>query len=485
MRVRGKLLSSMFLHRHAELGAYTPHEFCIEMSADHPLVDETGTRVDPIPAETLSTFVHEYFHYLQNVSTVSGFAGYHATQQLLALFSATVDKSGRSAGSACFDSTQNDKLAQIRVYLDLLEGDEGPDDVALESVRKVDAHRRTLPFGSGVAFLSEVTLTCDVQNSYGEHRDELVLLGLCIIEEGLAFEIDRIVAGIDGQPVDLDAALSFAYLVLRMLGEHLAPGIDRRDLIACGVLALLTNDPAGILIKEIRDFGQRRAQGASRQDALAAVEEATRESRVESINIILKDVEGLKKMHAERGMAATAMERVGEIFGVLLQQRLEDPLWDVRPFIADELDQQALTNLLESVEPCLVRQRLPDNEDDPEDEDRPEHDLMLAFGKPGEATREMTKHAVPVLQCQVHYVTTHLPEDEFIASRDVEPEEAACPFYRSCRLQLRRDHAKTCKDAPWEIYERSVDNTCWYGAGVAATIGTAVVEPEPPLVSPV
>src|SRR5438309_1293150 len=95
-----------FADRLAELGSYTPHEFCIEMSAEHPLVDAKQSRIHPIPAETLSTFVHEYIHYLQNVSTVSGFAGYHATQQLLALFSATVDKTGRSAGSGRLDQEQ-------------------------------------------------------------------------------------------------------------------------------------------------------------------------------------------------------------------------------------------------------------------------------------------------------------------------------------------------------------------------------------------
>src|SRR5262245_60682461 len=100
----------MFLHRRAELGAYTPHEFCIEMSAKHALVDPTGKPVEPIPADTFSTFIHEYIHYLQNVSTMSGFTGYHATQQLLALFSATIDRTGRSGGSARLSPKQKERL---------------------------------------------------------------------------------------------------------------------------------------------------------------------------------------------------------------------------------------------------------------------------------------------------------------------------------------------------------------------------------------
>jgi hypothetical protein len=469
----------MFFYRRAELGAYTPHELCIEMSPDHALVDATKKRIDPIPAATLSTFAHEYFHYLQNVSTVSGFAGYHATQQLLALFSATIDKSGRSLGSVRLAADKKRRLAQIQTYLALLEGEGGPEGVVLRSVKRVAAKRRELSFGQGVARLSKVTLTCEIENKFGVREDRRLLLGLYMIEEGLAFEIDRIVAGIDGRPVDLDAAPSFPYLVLRMLGEHLAAGIERRDLIACGVLALLTNDPARAIVEELRDLGRRRAQGASRQEALAAVENATREARVESIKTIVKDLDGLRKMHAKRGAAAAAMVRVAEIFGDLLQRRLEDPLWDIRPLVGDEINQAALTTLLAAVEPCLVLQRLPDDAGVPDDGDRPEHDLMLAFGKPGAATREMTERAVPVLQCQVHYVAAHLSEEKFIASHDVKLEGAACPFYRSCTLQLRRDHPVTCKRAPWEIYESSGENTCWYGAGVAGTIGTVKLAPEP------
>ncbi|MFO0757035.1 MAG: hypothetical protein U0359_11125 [Byssovorax sp.] len=450
------------------------------MSADHALVDQSKQRIDPLSAETLSTFFHEYFHYLQNISTVSGFAGYHATQQLLALFSRTIDKSGLSQGSARLDATGKQRLHQIASYLDLLEGDEGPERVVLESVKGVDQRSRELPFGNGVARLSEVTLRCEVETNQGVRQEVNLRLGLYAIEEGLAFEIDRIVAGIDGQAVDHDAAPAFPYLVLRHLGEHLAPGIERRDLIACGLLSLLCNDPARAIVDGLRDFGQRRSQSASRDDALAAVELALREARVDNIKLILEDIKGLKKMHASRGIAASAMDRVGELFSVLLSRGLEDPFWDVRPFLSDNLDQNTLTQLLHTVDPCIVIQRLHNNEEDINDSDRPEHDLMLAFGTPGQATREVTKRAIPVLQCQVHYVSVHLASDEFIPSDKVGgTPEAACPFYSSCTLQLRRDHAEVCKGSPWEIYALSQKETCWYGAAVAGTLGTVKLASEP------
>jgi len=460
----------MFLRRHVELGAYMPHELCIEMSADRALVDASGNRVEPTPVETLSTFVHEYFHYLQNISTVSGFAAYHATQQLLAIFSHTVGATGESGGSGRLSAELVRRLRELADYLDLLEGDAGPEHDVLESIVQVAAQRRELPFGNGVSRLSEVTVVCEVQTAQGPPERRSLQLGLCVIEEGLAYEIDRIVATADGE-VPGGNAPTFPYFVLRRLGEHLAPGIDRFTLLACGVLSLLTNDPAGALVDALRDLGERHRQGAAISDAFAQVEEALRAPRTGAINTILEDVEGLRRMHARRGAAEDAMNHVCDIFSSLLARRLDDPLWDVRPFAA-QLDKRRLTELLHSVEPCLVLQRLPDDDDDPDDGDRPQHDLMLAFGKVGEAAKEMTRRALPVLQCQLHYVDVHLDRDEFVPSAEVSPKHAGCPFYRSCTLQLRRDHADVCKRSPWKIYGLSAKETCWYGAAVAATLGT-------------
>ncbi|MCL2726636.1 MAG: hypothetical protein FWD69_19625 [Polyangiaceae bacterium] len=172
------------------------------------------------------------------------------------------------------------------------------------------------------------------------------------------------------------------------------------------------------------------------------------------------------------------MAQVVELFSTLLKRRLDEPLWDVRSFTGNGLDGDALTRLLHEVEPCLVLQRLPDNEDNPDDADRPQHDLMLAFGPAGEAAG-MTKRVVPVLQCQVHYIVVHLCGSKFIPSEQVDPEDAACPFYRSCTLPLRVDHADVCKCSPWMIYERSQKETCWYGAAVAGTLGTTRIAPDP------
>jgi hypothetical protein len=475
----------MFLRRNAPadedlLGSYFSHEFCIELTANTPLVDAHGHRINPLPAETLSTFGHEYYHYLQNISTVSGFAGYHATQQLLAIFSHTIDRSGSSSGSSQLSHDKRRLVAEIVAYLDLLEGEGGPEEVrSLLAVRSFDLKSQSIPFGAGTATLSELTVVCEVEANDGSRSNVDYCLGTYAIEEGLAFEIDRIIAGVDGHVVNQDDAPAFPYFALRRLAEHIAPdGIERAAVIACGVLALLCTDPARALIDGLRDFAVRRRASASVVDALRAVEEALRETRVGAIETILSDIEGLKGMHARRGLTDNAMTRIGDLFSTLLRRRLRDPFWDIRPFSLQTVNHDELTKLLHTVEPCLVLQGMPEVKDDPLGADRPEHDIMIAFGATGVAAEEMARHSLPVLQCQVHYVSAHLSDDDFIPSDEVDEGRACCPFYRACGLQLRRDYADVCKRSPWRILERSHGDTCWYGAAVASTLGEVMDAPS-------
>ena len=481
----------MFLRRNAPtdedvLGSYFSHEFCIELAHDKRLVDAAGRPIDPLPAETLAVFGHEYFHYLQNISTVSGFAGYHATQQLLAIFSKTIDRSGRSRGSVALEDDDQRRVAEIVDYLDAVEGEgapeaiDDPDEVAsLVSVREPELHQRVLPMGGGDVTLSELVVTCSVRMVDGAQRDVDYRLGILAIEEGMAFEIDRILAGVDGAVVDQDAAPPFPYFALRRLAEHLNPGgVERAAVIACAVLALLANDAARALHDGLRDLGQRRQRGEPLQDALRAVEEALRPHREGCIRTILQDIEGLKAMHAGRGLSDTAMARAGQLFGTLLTRRLRDPFWDVRPFSRNDVDNGQLTRLLRTAEPCLVIQRNPDDQTQPADADRPLHDWLLASGAGGDEEKAFARNALPVLQCQVHYVRAHLEGDVLVPSGQVPEDDATCPFYRACSLQLRRDHPDVCKRSPWRILEQSPDETCWYGAAVAGTLGEVKLAPD-------
>jgi hypothetical protein len=77
-------------------GSYHPDRYFIEMNVD--------------PANNTGTYIHEYWHYLQNISTLHGIKSFLVTQQLLARFSCTMRRDGTSAGDVSFSQGELESL---------------------------------------------------------------------------------------------------------------------------------------------------------------------------------------------------------------------------------------------------------------------------------------------------------------------------------------------------------------------------------------
>jgi hypothetical protein len=95
-------------------GSYHPDCYFIEMNVD--------------PVNNAATYTHEYWHYLQNISTLHGIKSFLVTQQLLARFSGTMRRDGTSAGDGSFSQAELDSLRFWSSWNSLYEGDRGSRD---------------------------------------------------------------------------------------------------------------------------------------------------------------------------------------------------------------------------------------------------------------------------------------------------------------------------------------------------------------------
>lgn len=103
-------------------GEYLPNHLLIRMSADAKLLASDG--VDLAHA---STFEHEYWHFLQNVTTVAGYRLFAFSQQLVALFSRTLNEDGSSRGSETLQPEERRLLGELCAMRDAHDGDVGPE----------------------------------------------------------------------------------------------------------------------------------------------------------------------------------------------------------------------------------------------------------------------------------------------------------------------------------------------------------------------
>jgi len=111
--------------------SYAPNHFLLTLDVGTPFIVNA---VDPsLDDAHLHVFIHEYWHYLQNVTTVSGFKCFAFTQHLLPPFSKSLLSAGdgTSAGSTVLSLEERAKMATLLALWRDLDGHEGPSDQLL------------------------------------------------------------------------------------------------------------------------------------------------------------------------------------------------------------------------------------------------------------------------------------------------------------------------------------------------------------------
>ena len=236
------------------LGEYAPDRFMITLSPDHPIVDPTTFKLLPLNDDTISVVFHEYSHYLQNIATVAGYHSFRRSISLWRLFTETVGPEGTSKGS---DSLTPERSEWVAQYLAIAGRFDGDDEVNLPKTLKIQSFRITgitrTPFeprlGTGTVLLTQVILRGEVSGRTNAKMPFEYHFGTIAIMEGLAHELDQIVAfGVDGRRTLKYVAPPFPYHALRELVAYVLPGADPISILRLGCLSLMSNDPAGALM---------------------------------------------------------------------------------------------------------------------------------------------------------------------------------------------------------------------------------------------
>lgn len=383
---------------------------------------------------------------------------------------------GTSAGSAGLAHGHTQAIQERVEIMDARLGEECPDgldpqQIAALEVLSFTVDEYVLTRDGQQVPLSRVLLEVRADLSDGTQVVTDLLFGQLCLEEGIAYEIDRMVAGGGPGTPALDNAPAFPYLVLREFARMRAPDpIHRIDLVALGTLALLTTDPAANFVDLLDDFGVRRTAGATIPEALDGIWQTLRPRSEAVINLILDhDLPSIVAQYQGRGLLQHAVEYLAENFTTLLRQRLQDPFFDIRPFTNNNLNRGQLERLFRETLPCDTIQSLSG------DEDLVMRDMLVTFGVPPERWARLGYRPADflrTLECQVNYLYAHLEDAGFSASADAE---SRCPFYTICHLPLRRDQPQICREAPWQAFDPAQPNHCWYGTAVASTLGIVAV----------
>ena len=307
-------------------GAYHPDRYFIEMNVD--------------PANNAATYAHEYWHYLQNISTLHGIKSFLVTQQLLARFSRTMRRDGTSEGDAKFTSAELDDLRFWSTWRSRYEGERGPREDVSSTV--VGVAGKVVTFE--VLFLARP-----------KKKDVTLTLGAHAIKESIAHVVHRQVARLIGEPQP--HAPEFPYSVLERIAAYLVPEAQLDPMVIAGVgtIALLSRDPGLAVEPLLKDVSEAMRRGEPPSEALVhAAQRLVFPYFQDAARIVIDDdLPDIVRIHRGRVASEKAVDYLCEQKKRGLQRRLEDPIFDIRGFFEPDPDSQ-VRNLVSLMRDAFV-----------------------------------------------------------------------------------------------------------------------------------
>ena len=417
------------------LGVYTPDRYFI-------VIMKAGADGGPDPL----VFVHEYWHYLQNISTLHGLKSFEVTQQLVPVFSATLNADGTSRGSDGLSDDQKRHLSRFLAYRSTLDGEVGPD-------HDVDVKAEVI----GVRGDS-ITLETRWPGTYTRKQLEL-RLGARAIKESIAHLVECHVAGLIGLTVP--RAPEFPYSILTRVSAFLA-GRDLHPLsvASLGTLALLTDDPAATFGRATIEYQARATPDGVDEACLRALAaELVIPDLRHTISVITTaDLPSIKSIHVGRGTSEKAVAFIVDETQRALERRVADPLFDIQGLLRLEPGADPILSLIDMMKTEFV----------PCDMEFDGHVQSFHPGTEDELGLDLSQY-LRSFQAQQEFMMVHVKPagDGFRPSSTVS---VPCSFNRCCTHPNRTENADHCARAPWRQY-KDAPTGCWYLNGVAATIG--------------
>ena len=476
-------VNSIGSHRRGEIlfkydsygGSYRPNHFIITIGASNKVLEEGQPGLDQLNRSQLSLFVHEYWHYLQNISTPAGVEEITIYQVLLSLLWRTLEIGETVKSSKEFSASDIEEYEKCIDLLNILQGDRYPAGVTRDQNRQINSFKiiDVVEEQSGYKFLkqsrSALKLSLEYESkSLDKTQTTTFNFGKHALFEGLAYEIDRSVekgASIDGVGGE-DNAFLFPYHVMRELALFKFDNISRIEILALGTLALLYPSPGVHYWKLLQSYQTIRKSGFDISSSLEKLISISLEENENYFKTLMMELEDISKIHQRRGVTQYAWEYLISTFRKLLSRRKDNPLFDLEPFAKNMAEDEKLHRLMMEYQPCIVLQ-----ENFSVTNDDIQKDYLFSFSNLKVAGFSLSD-MMGTLQCLHHFMESHRGSKIFMKTDDIK---RTCPMYSCCNLPTRKNNPKICKHTPWKAYQRNPSDTCWYGSALASLVGAVEV----------
>ena len=215
-----EMLEATYARESKHVGEYRPNQFIITLTSDAMFFKDCGKMI--VDERYLSVFHHEYWHYLCNISTLSGVKLFEISQQMISRFSRTLidTANGVSAGSRCLsEADQEDHKTFLKIRR-AIEGEDTPEKWLQEEenlrirVVKHEIRQSQGKLNGSMVDYYETELQCECTLDDESVTQAKLMLGSWAIEESVGHTLSVSIMKAQGYPVNHIIAPAFPYLVL-------------------------------------------------------------------------------------------------------------------------------------------------------------------------------------------------------------------------------------------------------------------------------
>ncbi|MCM3606186.1 MULTISPECIES: hypothetical protein [Cupriavidus] len=413
---------------------------------------------------------HEWLHYVHNTSTLNGLYAFASMISMWANFRHKLDHRGQSVVGNVLTDYAAASVKRTHLYRrDAARRERNMGSVlrnpdARVTVVSVAEQTEVLPAALPGHEPEPVTVIVGAAQTLPDQLAVSFEVGTVEIIEGVAFLLEEkllMTQGLLAQNVR-----TAPYKLLQLVARHMVDDIPDELVVAAGITALQTADPALALMRMLREMPSMPP--AAR---MAWLEASAKASLCDYEPLIADVIQKTAVLFPVEEPMGIAVKELLDLISSKMVLRRHVPFFELTALkelkaAACEDHRADLLEMMLAEYSCprilAERERA---------EDTIGKDRIYGFGWP--SMSEASLFGAQMLHGALHYLSLHLNDEGFVATDQMTAggERKRCPFYDACEYDLRRTQPTLCAHRPWDSLAVPTDprEACWYRAGVRAT----------------
>ena len=409
-------------------------------------------------------FVHEWIHFLHNVSTVHGICAYsHLAVTWSNARTFFFEDEGKIDAETA-EQHRADMYKHLKFFRNARNAklNDLADGLSRFDVVFVSCGVNTVLIGGDAKYkCSELVCEAEVKVG-GEVFVKEVKIGCHELVESVAFMLEEKYLSLNKEapiPSKVDP-----YHLLRCLSSFMSPNISSETLLRCALLSLQSIDPLeslpGLLVKAEAEA----AKGGDPDVVISELAISHLHLCQKMLNETLDVIDGL--FSVDEPMARAVKYSLGKMRSNYLY-RMSDPFFEIG--LIESFAKHGGAALGAAMEKFgvgfLIQERAGSR-------DKVERDLMYDLSLDDVRDSDLSAGR-RVAQAAFSYILQFFNEGSDVLAH---PEKMECPFYTCCDAVFRKENPESCKEKPWVAQGLDLDSMCFFGRAVINTKGEARID---------